>query len=1583
MATIKAGFGSVDQKIEIWKRNLLDLSHRNRQLSFHPAAKNSIEIIHPEIDSLFNSFTIAGKVHTFIPVYKIPGGRENKRKKTLDEESEEAEEIISVKVPEETSTPQDQSPTQPEELPSSTSEAGKQEEPVYTEVNGEAQNLDQGMEFERDFDSEGGETGAEVTIEDANYKVALEKCLETARDTDLITKHDDEDLRRILKRRAQRSRETLEEQGINTLYMTFGLLMWYEPKYPDPVYTPLLFVPAKLSQKTVKSSFTIVLEDDEVILNPAIVEKFRSVFNLAVPAFPEEFDETALQMFLNNVRAIIPQGSGWEVQERVHVGNFSFAKLTLYSDIAQHPELIARHKVIGAIGKNGGYTEPAGHVPTASELGDCIEPVQSCSILDSDSSQDQAIQYAKKGSSLVIHGPPGTGKSQCITNIIAECLSLGKKVLFVAEKNAALEVVKKRLDQNGVGEFCLEIHSHKANKSDVLQQIEHSLHAGLTPQGVDLANYEKLKILRNKLNDYIKALHTPLGATKQSIYQKLGELSKLANIPTFEGTFVDPLALSQEEIYAMRDSFARLAQYAPAIEHYAENPWKNCKPKPLQGITKEQLGIQLRSLINVTSEFNGTLQGFQEAYNLLPIRTIPDLEKYHEFLSRYNHFALEIDVKDYIRRYEAEFASIFRIFKSSYRRFRKEVEQTFSASESIPLLAHLKKMQRFQDTCLGTPRKEEYRGIDVEFLKLWASWRQIEKAEKYLRDFIQPTVPIQLPNLQPDTSDWIKIRLFALYWMHFLPEFDVWSTVQSLRAKLKRCGLTNFIEDVVNHPLPASPLEDIFYKKYLEQWLTQACLQFPSILTNFDDQYHLRNIASFRQLDQTCLKINQYRLCEKIFQMRPKGSSLLADAKSLEENILQREIHKKRNIMPLRKLFSQTISFVTAIKPCFMMSPLSVANFLPIEDFAGYFDLVIFDEASQICPEDAIGAIARGKQLIVVGDERQLPPTRFFNASMGDGTVGEGDVDDSFDSILDQCCTIGMPEAMLNWHYRSRKEGLIAYSNQHFYGNRLNTFPDLLRTGTANASTVDLLPSIEFHHVINGIYDTGKTRKNRIEARVVAKAIVRHYQNNVANKTDFSLGIVTFSEAQKEAVEEELEALYKEDPEYETLVKSFVDEPLFIKNIENVQGDERDFIFFSIGYGHSPSGRLILNFGPLNKMGGERRLNVAITRARFHVKIYCSFLPGEVDPKRVASKGTQLLFGYLEFAKSGKLYDPTQIIGLLQQKFENDLEKEVYTALEKLGYGMDTQVGCSGYHVDIAIINPTDPARYLLGIECDGAPYSTSKTARDRDRLRHQVLEGLGWHLYHVWSLHWMSNKEEVIKQIKTLVDKLVAGVAVPELPLTSKAKVKEIAVPTVEIVTKNEEEVKVSAAEKMDPQFRNQLFDEFPWIQIYTQYAQKGLYTPDNFLNRPKLVQKVIRDVVNKEGPIHRDLLIKRIVAVFAIPRRTPTINQILDQVLSPEQEFLYPSEWDEDLVRICANIKDDPRKFAQISDAEIKSCMFHLLKFAVRLDRKDLYLQVVKVFGFSNVQEVYLPSLDRALKTLVDAKKITAQDEEVKITS
>ena len=1583
MDTIKPVIKNIEQKIETWKRNLLDLSHRNRQLCFHPEAKNSIEIIHPSIHSLFETFAIAGKTHTFIPVYRFPVRQESDKDFIGEIESEEEEEIVTTNESEEDFPNIEQFLEPHLEVNSSEMRTGKQQKALHARKNEENEFSESRNNTNDDLEEGETEDGAGVDLDRGNYQQAIGNAIENAKVTDLITNHDDETLQRILKRRVQRARQTMEEQGINTLYITFGLLKWYEPKDDTPVHTPLLFVPASLAQKSVRSPFTIILEDDEVILNPAIVEKFRSVFHLAIPEFPEEFDENALQTFLEYVRGIIPPESDWEVQERVYVGNFSFAKLTLYTDIAQYPDLIAKHKVINAIANNGGYTDFGGHIPSENELGDAIEPVGSFSILDSDSSQDTAIQYAKKGSSLVIHGPPGTGKSQCISNIIAECLALGKKVLFVAEKIAALEVVKKRLDQHGVGEFCLEIHSHKANKNDVLHQIDHSLREELLPQEVDLTQYETLKILRKKLNDYISALHTPLGATQQSIYQKLAEFSKLKENPAIDMTIANPLAISQEDVFAIKDLLARLDLYPAAIEHFDDNPWKNCKEKYLKEMKKDELGVKLQSLIDLTTTFDEDIRGFQEAYNLIPIRSVATIEQYQDFLSVYNHLALELDANEYCRQFESEFSSVFRSFKSSFRRARRTVKRCFNASQKLPILTHLKNIQRFQEKFLDKPHKMEYRTIDLEFIKIWSALRQILKVEKILKELIVPNGPVPYANLNNDVPDWFKLRDFAKYWLKYLPEFDVWNVVQLLHEKLRLCGILDFTSDIINHPFPKYPLEDIFFKKYAGQWLSQACQKFPNILTDFNDKYHLKNVSAFAELDKICIKTNQYRLCEKIFQMRPNKASILADAKSLEENILQRELRKKRNIMPLRKLFAQTMTFVTAIKPCFMMSPLSVANFLPIEDFSEYFDLVVFDEASQICPEDAIGAIARGKQLIVVGDEHQLPPTRFFSASMGDGTAEAMDQNDAFDSILDQCCTIGMPEVMLNWHYRSRKEGLIAYSNRYFYDNRLNTFPDLLKSGTTNANNVDLLPAIEFHHVINGVYDKGKTRKNRIEARVVAKAIVRHYQNNVVNGTSFSLGIVTFSQAQQEAVEEALEILYKSDPAYEDLIKSFPDEPLFVKNIENVQGDERDFIFFSVGYGKSATGRMVLNFGPLNKTGGERRLNVAITRARYHVKIYCSFLPSEVDLSRVASLGTRLLFGYLEFAKSGKLPDPTRALGIKLQKFESEFEQEICSTLEGLGYAVDTQVGCSGYHIDLAIVNPEDPTRYLLGIECDGLSYFSSKTARDRDRLRHEVLEGLGWHLYHVWSLHWLANKNEVIKQIQDTVQQILAETAGIRVDLDSKSKEERKIIPRVEFTRKNEDETPVSAAEKMDARFRNQLFDDFPWIQVYKKYKGEGRYAPELFNERPRLRQKITREIITKEGPIHRDLLIKRLLVAFNIPRRNARINQILSETLNLEEIFYFPPDWDENVVRICANTKEDPRKFSQISDAEIKTCMFHLLEHAIRLERKDLYLQVVKVFGFTNVQEGYYAQLNRILQELENENIITVRGEEVKIIS
>jgi superfamily I DNA and/or RNA helicase/very-short-patch-repair endonuclease len=450
-----------------------------------------------------------------------------------------------------------------------------------------------------------------------------------------------------------------------------------------------------------------------------------------------------------------------------------------------------------------------------------------------------------------------------------------------------------------------------------------------------------------------------------------------------------------------------------------------------------------------------------------------------------------------------------------------------------------------------------------------------------------------------------------------------------------------------------------------------------------------------------------------------------------------RELAKQKAHLPVRKLVQGIPTLLPKLKPCLLMSPLSVAQYLDAAHSS--FDVVVFDEASQILVWDAVGAIARGKQLVVVGDPKQLPPTSFFARSDNEDDAGmdgceNGPVKD-LESILDECMGAGLPTLRLEWHYRSRHESLITFSNQRYYDSRLITFPSPV--------THDRGVRLE---MVSGIYDRGATRTNRAEADAIVKAIAEHFSDDERRK--LTMGIVTFNQTQQRLIETLLDEELRKSPELELRIAEHGSEKLFIKNLENVQGDERDLILFSIAYGKDAAGRMAMNFGPLNKEGGHRRLNVAITRARVGVTIFSSIKPEDIDLSRTRSSGVIDLKNYLEFAQKGAraLVEQALPTGL---EPDSPFESEVIRALRDKGWIVHPQVGCSGYRLDIGVVHPHKLGTYLMGIECDGATYHSLPTARDRDRLRQLVLEGLGWKLHRIWSTDWWTDHEREIEKLE------------------------------------------------------------------------------------------------------------------------------------------------------------------------------------------------------------------------------------------
>ena len=422
----------------------------------------------------------------------------------------------------------------------------------------------------------------------------------------------------------------------------------------------------------------------------------------------------------------------------------------------------------------------------------------------------------------------------------------------------------------------------------------------------------------------------------------------------------------------------------------------------------------------------------------------------------------------------------------------------------------------------------------------------------------------------------------------------------------------------------------------------------------------------------------------------------------------------------------------------FMMSPLSIANYLP--PGCAEFDLVIFDEASQVKPVDALGAIVRGKQIVVVGDSKQLPPTSFFDfLTNGDESEDEDAAPTSdIESILGLFSARGAHQRMLQWHYRSRHHSLITPSNHLFYDDRLVVFPSPSR----DRDSIGLSTG--------GCKARGTTAAvpGQIlwKPRLSPAGVMEHARQQLQfpRERRETLGVAAFSVAQMDAILDEVELLRRQDPSCEEFFGYPPHEPFFVKNLENVQGDERDVILISIGYGRTKEGFLAMNFGPLNRPGGERRLNVLISRARRRCEVFTSLTADDIDTSKSPSAGVAALKAFLHYAQTGII----ETSAATDRGPDSDFEVQVKREVESLGYTVHSQVGCAGFFIDLAVVDPVNPGRYVMGIECDGASYHSARSARDRDRLRQAVLEGLGWRMHRIWSTDWFHNPDAELRRL-------------------------------------------------------------------------------------------------------------------------------------------------------------------------------------------------------------------------------------------
>jgi very-short-patch-repair endonuclease len=751
-----------------------------------------------------------------------------------------------------------------------------------------------------------------------------------------------------------------------------------------------------------------------------------------------------------------------------------------------------------------------------------------------------------------------------------------------------------------------------------------------------------------------------------------------------------------------------------------------------------------------------------------------------------------------------------------------------------------------------------------------------------------------------------------------------------------------------------SDLRPAFLRAFYLQWLSDA-LQSRPPLEKFNTLTHGERIAEFRRLDERVLHENRLAL---VARLRDQTQQRLRQPESNAAlPFLQREMARQRGLSPLRRTMRQAEAAIRAIKPCFMMSPLTVAQYL--DGSAPSFDLVIFDEASQLPTEDSVGAILRGRQLVVVGDPKQLPPTNFFSASLSDSTSVSEDgtplYEDS-ESILEELQGAGLHGDHLKWHYRSAHESLINFSNVSFYDAALYTFPSVEIGSEALG--------LQFEHVPDGLYE-GKGL-NLAEARRVADEVARFAGEQLERRTKGerpqSLGVGTFNLRQQLAIQDEIELRRRNDPSLEPFFDRGVAEPFFVKNLENIQGDERDVIFLSVTYGRGPDGKIRYNFGPLNGQNGWRRLNVLTTRARHRMRVFSSMRGDEISATATSSAGPRLLRDFLIYAERGRL-DGADVNAAAET--ESTFERDVFQELSRRGIRLIPQVGVAGYRIDFGVVDETLPGRFVCGIECDGAAYHNSETARDRDRLRQQVLESRGWTLYRIWSTDWFKDRTGQIERILRLIQEARTR---SKEDAEAERQARERAAAEAATRAMEEAEAARKDAAVLAERTAGRSYSR-PVAPLYRVTPGEGRFAGKDILEAPiSQLVGALTEVVKHESPIHAMDLFTRVAGMWGCRLGTRIQARIQEACSSAERggaiqrrgEFYWGPDdpcqpRSRTGVRIPAN---------RIAPEEYAEAILAVLRTGFGFSRPQLVQEVRSVLGFSRTGAL----LDEAISAVID---------------
>ncbi len=1185
------------------------------------------------------------------------------------------------------------------------------------------------------------------------------------------------------------ARSDLEEKGIDTLFAAIGLATWkVEPDATSP-NAPVLLAPLEIQPRGKKGSdFTIGISGD-IILNPVlthILEQDHGVDTTPVGQQIGDAQDTdkPLETFtpFERLADIADDWSGQRpelglsIEPRMVAGIFRYASQAMVEDLKRNCERFAANDLIAAIAGDGdaraalgaNIRDPAPNQP------DRDPPAAEFLVLDADSSQHMAINRVLGGKSLIIHGPPGTGKSQTIANLIATLMACGKRVLFVAEKRAAIEAVYKRLEGVGLANLVMDIHGGIKGKKQFAKMLKDSLDmVGTVPPTDDDGLWGKIENRRETLIAYEHALHRerdPWGLSVFEIQQRLlavpGEARTklLLSLTAAEGInsakfnslasgIGEWVGLGGHTLATEHPEWSRSTIRTPdeAIEAYdlAHDLDGTHFPVARSALfaALDEVGLARTETVAEWRQALGFLAGVQQALRRCRADVF-DLD--HAALAE----ALAPVRGSRWRRLSAQ------LFSKDHRAARRAVRATLRESASLPAADALDLLETAGEQVAvwarrggdGIPRVPD--GLDVAITKVDALANNLGAFGKMMKIGDLARRPYAELGAMLERLASAESQAAAMKLPH----------VRQLEAGFREAEIDNVLGQV-GQGIPAEHAADAVEHAWLQRVLNT--IQFRDRrIGNFDGGTHSGIRDDFIEFDQQHIRATPQRVKRRVAEAATEAMNQYPG----ETAIVRAEANKGARFKPVRRLFEEAPHVLAALRPCWTMSPILVAERIPAD--LALFDVVIFDEASQIQPAEAIGSLARAPQAVIAGDDRQLPPTTFF------GKVAADDDDDDdngnspnaamsrsategMESILAVAKTITLREQMLQWHYRSRDDRLIAFSNRYLYRNALTGEALTAFPGTLNAVPI-------LHHRVPKPSLTGSSNPEEVDAVI---NLVLEHAHECPDKT---LGVIAFGQPHATAIEDALANLQGGDSALLATFEAEADkkgERLFVKNIERVQGDERDAIILSVGYSRrQANGKIAHNFGPINQDGGERRLNVAITRARERMTLVSTFDHHDMNPSPAWPQGVNLLHQYFEYVASGceNAGSPPPEMNPFELSIAEGLS-ELAIAKEMRQRGIkpfEAQYGVSGYRIDFACAHPDQPGRMVLAIEADGASYHSTPTARDRDRLRQQVLEDKGWRFHRIWSTAWFRDRQaELDKAEKAWLEAVAKADAGPPSP--------------------------------------------------------------------------------------------------------------------------------------------------------------------------------------------------------------------------